>query len=208
VLQSSPEKLADMVHELGRWLDRWHEFTVRPARATPGRLTSEILEPARAVADQMSGGAAYLRWLEARCALLEGAYLPFVASHNDLTMSNVLVTDDGTPAVLDWEGAREDGLPLVDLFYSAAAACRAARPRRHVVPALIEAFDDATALGREVAAIAAATAKGLGLSLEMVELLKHTVAVQHAADEQRRGASHSRPFLQLVGWLARSQVPV
>jgi hypothetical protein len=206
VLQSSPERLVDIVHDVGRWLERWHALTARPGRATASRLASEILEPARAIVHQLSGGARYLQWLEARCALLEGAHLPFVASHNDLTMSNVLVTDAGIPAVLDWEGAREDGLPLVDLFYSAAAACRAARARGDVVPALIEAFDGATALGRDVAAIAAATAKGLGLSLEMVELLKHTAAVQHAADEQRRSKSHSRPFLQLVGWLARSQV--
>jgi hypothetical protein len=42
--------------------------------------------------------------------------VPSVLSHGDLASGhNVLVDSDGQPAVLDWETARERGLPLLDL---------------------------------------------------------------------------------------------
>jgi aminoglycoside phosphotransferase (APT) family kinase protein len=144
--------------------------------------------------------------LEQRCARIEGAHLPLVASHNDLTMSNLLLLS-GRPqlGVLDWEAARDDGLPLLDLFYAAASARRSVRPPREAAQSLIEAFNRGSRFGRGVADIAARTSKSLELSPDIVDLLAHACAVQHAVDEEQQGTRASQPFMELVQWLARTR---
>jgi aminoglycoside phosphotransferase (APT) family kinase protein len=205
-LRFTPNQLGTVVREVGEWLEQWHVLTARPARATAGRLAREILEPAGALAHRLADGAAYVTWLEQRCARIEGAPLPLVASHNDLTMSNLLLLS-GHPrlGVLDWEAARDDGLPLLDLFYAAASARRSVRPRREGARSLIEAFDRGSPFGRSVADIAARTSERLELPPDIVELLAHACAVQHAVDEEHRGARASQPFMELVQWMARTR---
>jgi hypothetical protein len=43
--------------------------------------------------------------------------VPAVVQHGDVFGENVMLQNDGGFAVLDWESAREHGLPLWDLFY-------------------------------------------------------------------------------------------
>jgi hypothetical protein len=43
--------------------------------------------------------------------------LPLVFQHGDPGTWNLLVTEDGRPAFLDWEAAEPDGMPLWDVFY-------------------------------------------------------------------------------------------
>jgi hypothetical protein len=206
LLRSDPARLETTVCRIGEWLRLWHELTARPGRATSARLTSEVLAPASRLADRLPGGPAYVRWLEARCALVQDAHLPFVASHNDLTVSNLLITEHGKMGVLDWEGARYDGLPLVDLFYSAASACEASGSRATRAAAFIDAYNRSTSIGAVVAAIAATTASSLRLSVPMADLLRHAAAIQHAADECAREGTDGGPFLQLLRWLAHAEM--
>ena len=65
--------------------------------------------------------------------LANGAPLPTVLQHGDPGTWNLLVGDDGTVAVLDWENAEPRGLPVADaLFFAAGVARRSleARGRR------------------------------------------------------------------------------
>lgn len=48
--------------------------------------------------------------------------LPLVVEHRDLSPWNVVVDDDGSLGVLDWESSVEDGLPLLDVLYFVAYA--------------------------------------------------------------------------------------
>ncbi len=43
--------------------------------------------------------------------------IPLVFQHGDPGAWNVLITPDGQPALLDWEAAEPEGMPLWDLFY-------------------------------------------------------------------------------------------
>jgi aminoglycoside phosphotransferase len=45
------------------------------------------------------------------------APFPLVFQHGDPSTGNLLVTDQGCPAFLDWEAAELDGMPLWDVFY-------------------------------------------------------------------------------------------
>jgi hypothetical protein len=204
VLASRPERLSEIVAGIGGWLERWNLLTQRDAIADAARLSREILEPAAAIAQHISCGPQYLRWLEERCAAVEGQSLPAVATHNDLTVSNVLLTDATRLGVLDWEVAREDGLPLTDLFYAAADAHAATRHPRARAQSLIEAFDANSRAGRMVDRIAGRLTDALGINDDIAELLKHASALLHAANEEQAKRSGSRPFLELVDWLART----
>lgn len=96
---------------------------VAAADATPTPLGREVLErevllSAEQLASQLDGGGEYAAALARRCAAVEGTTAPLTASHNDLTMWNVLIDDDGRLAIVDWEVAEEDTLPLKDLPYA------------------------------------------------------------------------------------------
>lgn len=54
---------------------------------------------------------------ETRAVLDTLGDLPLVCEHRDCSPWNVLLSADGSPIVLDWEGAEPRGLPLLDLHY-------------------------------------------------------------------------------------------
>ncbi|OFW15520.1 MAG: hypothetical protein A3H29_00795 [Acidobacteria bacterium RIFCSPLOWO2_02_FULL_67_21] len=204
VLTLRPDRLSSIVREIARWLGRWNALTGRAASADKPRLQRHLLQPARLLARDLDGGSAYLEWLEQQCALVRDAPLPYVAAHNDLTMSNVLVLKgDPTLGVLDWETARDDGLPLTDLFYAIADARAVSRGDRDRTRSLIEAFDSESVFGRWVDRLADDCAGSVGISGRLTRLLKHACALEHAIDERSRAERGSGPFLALVQSLAQ-----
>ncbi|MDF1503096.1 phosphotransferase, partial [Roseisolibacter sp. H3M3-2] len=118
----------------GRWLDA--ETDARSFARHARRLTDWAIALARATrgADCATPYACRMRpWVDlwlARCgealdpalrdealAVLRGAGpLPTVCEHRDLRPWNLLVTPDRRLVALDWDGARFDGLPLLDLL--------------------------------------------------------------------------------------------
>src|SRR5581483_11665401 len=102
------------------WLLTWNSTTRVPSLLDSARLESEILGPAKLIAPLLRDGGDYLHWLEGRCRTVVGWSVPRVAVHGDLTMWNVILGQSGALGVVDWESAREDGLPLVDLVYALA----------------------------------------------------------------------------------------
>ncbi len=198
LLRDDPGRLMDVLPRVSNWLSAWARQTQRPSAATMERLEREVLETAMAVAPDLTDGSAYVSWLRALCTRAIGTPLPLVASHGDLTMSNVLLAADGGIGIVDWESARDDGLPLTDFVYAAAdavAACGHYRDRR---AALAECLDPTTPVGRWFAATLDAMASDCRLSTEVRTLLIHATVLHHAANERRAASGPDRPFLALA----------
>jgi aminoglycoside phosphotransferase len=99
--------------------------------APPGWYDSLIEEPLTALA--AGGTAATAELAETTLAVLEplrGARLPLVLEHGDVSHPNLLLLPDGRIGLLDWERAREGGLPVGDLLFFLGYAARAQRQER------------------------------------------------------------------------------
>jgi aminoglycoside phosphotransferase (APT) family kinase protein len=59
---------------------------------------------------------------QARAVLARLGHLPVACEHRDCSPWNVLVQPDGHVALLDWESAEPEGLPVLDLIYFLAYA--------------------------------------------------------------------------------------
>ncbi|HVW17378.1 MAG TPA: hypothetical protein VHB30_03940, partial [Solirubrobacteraceae bacterium] len=94
-----------VVGRVARWL-----IDVHTASAVPGRAAEAFAALAfpEGILDEVGADVG---------ALTEGlGGLPAVAEHGDLDCTHVLVDGDGF-TVIDWEGMRRHGLPLVDLAF-------------------------------------------------------------------------------------------
>ena len=141
-------------------------------------------------------------WLTDICARLSGRSFGLVATHGDLTMSNVLVDGAGPLAVVDWENARATGLPLTDLYYAAADAHAAAARYRRRADSLIATLDSRSEYGRFVSTLAHhVDSATLGDPL-LHTFAVHALAIRHAADEHVKNRPGSQPFVSLARWLA------
>jgi hypothetical protein len=208
LLGKRPARLPEIMEQLVSWLERWGLRSRRLAYADADRLNREILAPAAALASTLDVGREYLGWLRARVDTALGEVLPFVAAHNDLSMTNVLFDGTSRPGVIDWERATPSGLPLTDYFYAAADALAATQAYRRRAHAFRIAFDPSTNHGRLVDRHARRLAKTLDLSVSMTELLMHATLLHHAANEQARNRTDSRPFGEALEWLARRALSI
>jgi len=83
--------------------------------------------------------------------LLRDQEMPLVFEQRDLSLPNILVSQDGGVGVLDWELAEPRGLPAVDLFFFltlVAFARRRARSQAEYLAAFREAFFGPSAWAR------------------------------------------------------------
>jgi hypothetical protein len=203
-LAHRPAELPTIVHKLSSWLEAWHQNSVRRAVLTAADCEEMILEPARLLAEGLHFGAEYLAWLEGASARLVGTEVPWVQTHNDLTMANVLQDDEGRIHVVDWEAARDRGLPLADFWYSACDAATACGTQDRATM-FNHCFLEGGALNELVASHDRRLREIVGGPPEWVELCFHACWLQHAANEQsQRMADEDSPFLAIVNALAES----
>jgi Phosphotransferase enzyme family len=203
VLMSQPSRLGEIMNRVADWLKRWHASTrtIRPLR--PEEFPQHFLRPAARLVPLLPRGRAYWGWLEQRCAKLAGTPVPMVATHNDLTMWNLLIGRDRQLGIVDWEAGREQGLPLADFLYATVDAAAAMRGYADRLRAYQDCF---TAGGRYVRAVSqwqTELRQVTGISVDWAELCLHGCWLQHALDElQSQPASASQPFLSIVRWLS------
>jgi hypothetical protein len=203
LLGDTPALLPSLTQRLAEWLESWNLETRTEQLLSGTWLEQEVGGPARVLAPALADGGRYLEWLESRCSAIAGTTVPLVATHNDLTMVNVFVARSDSLGVVDWESAREQGLPLVDLYYAAADAAAAADRYADRAASFAGLFGEgppAATRGPERRIVEA-----LGLPPTIVELAFHACWLQHAAAEQRAGPeSGPRPFLEILRRVAET----
>jgi hypothetical protein len=185
---------------LAEWLVRWNRATQVPGHLDAEWIERRLVAPATALSGELPD--AYLAWLRGEAESAMGESLPAIATHGDLTMTNVLL-DGGSLAVVDWEAAEESGTPLRDLLYAGVDAM-AARTGYRDRPADFERCFPAggTAAG-PLAAGLERLRRQAGLGDAATTLCVHACWLQHAADERsKRGPGDARPFLAIVRTLA------
>lgn len=99
-----------------------NSFLLELARATRKRvskeqLTSTVLGPLNDFYLKTGGEASDLEALIEKLVRNTKGCLETVATHGDFSLKNIILGPDGSYAVIDWETAQMNGLPLIDLFY-------------------------------------------------------------------------------------------
>jgi hypothetical protein len=204
LLPNRPGDLAGVVHKLSSWLETWHRDSVRRAPLTSADREEMILGPARSLVEGLHFGPEYLNWLHDVSSRLIGTEVPWVNTHNDLTMANVLQDPDGRISVVDWEAARPRGLPLADFWYSVCDAATACGPQDRATM-FNECFLEGGALTRLLAPHDGRLREIVGGPPEWLELCFHACWLEHAVNEQiQRLADEDSPFLAIANALASS----
>jgi aminoglycoside phosphotransferase (APT) family kinase protein len=115
--------------------------------------------------------------------------MPLVFEHGDAGPWNVLVTDDGRPALLDWEAAEPHGMPLWDLFYfvrSFGVAVARAEGTSSALVGFRRQFLGDRAVNRLLADAVTRHCGAIGLAHELVETLFVTCWAHRALKEASR----------------------
>jgi aminoglycoside phosphotransferase (APT) family kinase protein len=165
-------------------------------------LDRELLKPAVLLAPILEQGNAYFHWLNHLSSTLAGIPTVLVATHNDLTMWNLLLDEQEGLGVIDWESANAEGLPFVDFFYAIVDAITIAKTSGDRLLAFKECFATGGTYESMMRRSLAELRRVIQISDERVGLYFHACWLHHAANEYRStGESDERPFLQLVQWL-------
>jgi hypothetical protein len=199
LLRRRPDRLTAVLLALSDWLLAWNGATAATSTAGETLLERRLLGPAARVAEAVPFAAPYAAAMRELAARLDGEPLVTVAVHDDLTMSNVLVSSGGL-GIVDWEAARGADLPLLDLWYALADGLARARRIDHV-SAVQVLRGDAPDIAPAIEGLPAEHAEALGLSPDQAQLGFHACWLGHADDELRRGAPG--PFVAIVAALAK-----
>jgi Phosphotransferase enzyme family len=207
LLGRRPAQLWRRLSQLCDWLDAWQRLSATTTPGTSDQLEREVLAPARALAPHLDRGEEYVAALEARCATAADAPAPLVASHNDLTMWNVLLDRQGRLGIVDWEVAEDATLPLKDFFYAVVDAVAATDRYADRPGAARASFDPEGEHAGRVAELQASMARSIRASPEIVELAFHACWLGHAANELGKvGSSDPAPFREIVQWLVQREL--
>jgi hypothetical protein len=166
------------------------------------RLRRETIDRAKALQPIVDGGGGYVERLEALLRDEVGGRV--VAAHNDLTTWNILVDDTSGLAVLDWDEAEAEGLPLVDFTYAAVDALTVAGDGDRLA-AYRRCFGEGS-VGTSVGEALGRLATVAQLTPAAAELCLHACWLRHASNERARG-DQPAPFLELVREVAAGELP-
>lgn len=206
LLADAPRNLVRLHEQLASWLAAWNTATAAVRDLDDGRLAEALLEPAAAVAAFLDDGAGYVSWLEERCSRVRGGPFPLVATHNDLTMSNVFMSDAAGLGVVDWETARPEGWPLGDFAYAAVDAAAATSRYANRKQAFLACFGRGGRHAEHVRSLWAAQVRALPVRPELVQLCFHACWLHHAVNEGRAAeAAAPRPFMEILRVVARER---
>jgi hypothetical protein len=199
VLADSPDRLFAVIERIVGWLEQWNHLTAVVQPLDWELLQREVLDPASILSPLLPQGGAYYRWLQLHCEAVLGVQTPLVATHNDLTMWNVLVDARTMFGVVDWESARLQGLPLVDFFYALADALAATDGYTNRLASFEMCSFPGHPYAAQVANLQLKLCRMLRLTDAVAEICLHACWLRHAANEQRLSrAGDQRPFLQII----------
>lgn len=177
-----PKLAADVT----RWLiELAGDASPRPPAEWSGRLVAEPLEQfERRFAAVADAGA--LRQARELLRLLPD--LPSICEHRDCSPWNIVLTDGGAPALLDWESAELGGLPALDLVYfltNAAFVVTGALQSGRTREVYRELLDPATHLGRAAADCLTEYSHRLGLDRDGLARLRLLCWIVHCRSDYR-----------------------
>jgi hypothetical protein len=203
LLASKPNRLMEVIACVGSWLECWNHSSMVVKPLDADQMNRKLLAPAALLAPLLQQGEEYMDWLKMRCAGMEGVSVPLVSTHNDLTMWNVFLDEQGGLGVVDWKTGREEGLPLVDFLYAVTDAVAAAHDYSNRPRAFEASFAPEGTHMPAVAQIERRLRDRVQVPVDFSELCFHACWVHHAANEHRSSKpSEPRPFLEIVRWLA------
>jgi hypothetical protein len=200
----------DLALRVTRWLVEFVEPEARLPR--PQWWPRLITRPLEQFGTAFSS-AAGTETIERAKAMLDGlGDLPQACEHRDCSPWNIVLTDDGAPALLDWESAEPSGLPGLDLVYflaNAAFILEGALESGRTRETYARLLDSATAVGRVAAACVSEYCKRLELDAETFARLRLLCWIVHCQSEYLRAevdaggppeprALHASVFLGLV----------
>ena len=206
-LRGSPQRAHQLLREIAEWLAEWNRATEVRRTFTSQDAERLVLAPADRLAVELNGGEAFVRRLQSLCAACDGAELPFVDTHNDLTAANVLLGREGQLGVIDWESAEADRLPIGDLAYAAADFAAAVAGYRDRPAAFEEAFGRFGAFAGVTSELIDQAAASHSMTPEARELAIASCWLLHAENERahaERGTAGGRPFGRILERLAEA----
>jgi hypothetical protein len=195
-----PRAAAGVATAVSEWLRRWNVATARRTIATTATLETLLIHHLGVVEPYVP--AHYVDAVASLGQAIEDSPVITVATHGDLTLSNVLVSRS-TLGIVDWEEGSRRAFPLTDLWYLLVdVESRRARCSRASALARLTTGAAPGEMCREPAVHAAA----LGLSSDAIDVAFHATWLLHASNEVARGSVEG-PFLSLVRDIASGRVP-
>jgi hypothetical protein len=204
LLAARSVQLHDVLELLTSWLARWHRKTLVSQQLDGDRLRRAIGAPIATLAPLLPNCDAYTQWLGQRCEEAIGIEAPLVATHNDLTMWNVLLGKDAHLSIVDWEEGAVQGFPLVDFFYAVTDAVAVAAEDGNRLGAFKACFTDAGRYTSSIRRLVQQMHQAIPIPQPIGELCFHICWLRHAANEQQACRKPgARPFLRIIQWLAQ-----
>lgn len=195
------QDLPALANRLADWIGQWNSKTVEHVELTASLAEGFILTPARIIFGT-GNEVAYQRWLSSEVSELIGQKVPLVATHNDLTMANILGDRSGIRSVVDWEAATDKGLPLTDLHYAVCDAAAAIGGGDRMA-AFRRCFLDDSEIRRHLAGLDNRLRQIVGGPPEWLNLCIHAGWLAHAANERARAPeTRGGDFTNIVNLLA------
>ena len=209
LLTPHPSRLLEVLDRVIGWLESWNRSTAVSRPLDRAFLEQELLNSADLLVPRLEKGDAYRDWLRHSCLMVTGTPTTLVATHNDLTMWNILQDEQGNLGVIDWESASEEGLPFLDFFYAVTDAITVVHTHGKRSKAFRECFAVGGAYEQVMGQFLSRLRRVVQVTDEIVGLCFHACWLRHAANEySATGPSVPHPFLEVVQWLAlnRSRV--
>jgi hypothetical protein len=195
------EHALQLLRDLEQLLLQWSRASLGPPLLEP-RLERETIDRAKALQPIVDVQGSYVEHLETLLRNDVGGRV--VAAHNDLTTWNILVDDKGSLALLDWDEADAEGLPLADFAYAAVDVLTVAGDGDRVTAyrRCFGAGSVSTSVGEALGRLATVAQ----LTPATAELCLHACWLRHASNEHARG-ERSTPFLEIVREVAAGDLP-
>jgi len=188
---------------VSRWLESWNQLTRTDQPLHPDYLQDEVLGPLERLASRLERGDSYYGHMARLCDGVAGTTAPHVATHNDLTMANVLICADGGLSVVDWEAAKPATLPLLDYYYAFVDAFVASDRNQDRLQAFLSSVVRPTERSIVFHSRVRRLSQALNLSADVVRLAFHACWIGHAANELRHHqVGEDEPFGDILNAIA------
>jgi hypothetical protein len=181
----SPQSFEGLAGRVTEWLVGLAEGSPAAAGDWKARL---LAEPLAEFERNFGGVASPGTVAAARMLLDELDDLPQVCEHRDCSPWNVILSDGGAPALLDWESAEPLGLPGLDLSYflaNAAFVLEGALESGRTRESYARLLDRSTPLGAVAASCGEEYRARLGLSPRTFAALRVLCWIVHSRSDHR-----------------------